>query len=48
MEEKSNEWENESRKRKAKQVESVLHVAYDDARKTTQLQPVEGFEEVSI
>ena len=44
----SRERENESRKRKAKKVESVLHVSDDGARRITQPQPVEGFEEVSI
>ena len=44
----SNERENESRKRKAEQVVSVLHVADDDTRKTTETEPVEGYEEVAI
>ena len=39
---------NENRKRKAEQVESILHVTDDDAYRMTQPQPVEGFEEVSI
>ena len=44
----SNEHENESRKRKAEQVESVLHVADDDTRKMIRTEPVEGYEEVAI
>ena len=42
------ERENENRKRKVEQVESILHVIDDDARRVTQPQPVEGFEEVAI
>ena len=44
----SNEHKNESRKRKAEQVESVLHMVDNDTRKTTQPEPVEGYEEVAI
>ena len=44
----SSDFENESRKRKAEQVESILHVIDDDTRKTTQPEPVEGYEEVAI
>lgn len=44
----SNDREYDNRKRKAEQVESVLHVTDDDTCKMTQPQPVEGFKEVAI
>lgn len=38
----------ESNKRKAMEVESVLHLIDDDTRKTTQPQPLKGYEEVAL
>lgn len=36
------------KKRKVAEVESVMHDADDDARKITQPQPLEGYEEVAL